>query len=55
MRAIERRLRRLETGAHGLPWHLPVEQWNDADLTVAIGMIPTLTDAQLHHLAGDDA
>jgi hypothetical protein len=37
------------------PWHLPIDQWTDAQLAAVMRDPVALTDRQLAHIAGDAA
>ena len=53
MRPIETRVVKLEAKRGGFPWHLPIDQWTDAQLATVMRDPVALTDAQLAHIAGD--
>ena len=52
MRPIESRVAKLESRHPAFPWHLPLDQWTDAQLATVMRDPVALNDAQLAHIAG---
>lgn len=53
MRPIESRVVKLEAKREGFPWHLPIDQWTDAQIAAVMRDPVALSDAQLGHIAGN--